>query len=82
MAAPDRDGRTVREQHLLAAALQGSPAVPFRAPPGVALVRIQTDRGETILEAFRPGTENSATVPTEMGAGAAARVDSGLGGLY
>ncbi|MDB5414811.1 MAG: penicillin-binding protein [Rubritepida sp.] len=67
---------------VLAAALQGSPAVPFRAPPGVALVRIQADNGQTILEAFRPGTENSATTPTEMGAGAAARVDSGLGGLY
>jgi penicillin-binding protein 1A len=69
-------------REVLAAALQGSPAVPFRAPPGVALVRVQTDRGETILEAFRPGTENAATVPTEMGSGAAARVDSGLGGLY
>lgn len=69
-------------REVLAAALQGSPPVPFRAPPGVALVRIQTDRGETILEAFRPGTENSATMPTEMGSGAAARVDSGLGGLY
>ncbi|UPY37612.1 PBP1A family penicillin-binding protein [Sediminicoccus sp. KRV36] len=69
-------------REVIAAALAGSPAVPFRAPPGVALVRIQTDRGETILEAFRPGTENAATVPTEMGSGAAARVDSGLGGLY
>ncbi|MEI6158250.1 MAG: PBP1A family penicillin-binding protein [Roseococcus sp.] len=69
-------------REVIAAALQGSPAVPFRAPPGVALVRIQTYRGETILEAFRPGTENSATVPTEMPSGAAARVDSGLGGLY
>lgn len=69
-------------REVVAAALQGSPAVPFRAPPGVALVRIQTDRGETILEAFRPGTENAATTPTEMGSGAAARVDSGLGGLY
>ena len=69
-------------REVIAAALAGSPAVPFRAPPGVALVRIQTDRGETILEAFRPGTENTARVPTEMSSGAAARVDSGLGGLY
>jgi len=69
-------------REVIAAALQGSPAVPFRAPPGVALVRIQTDRGETILEAFRPGTENAATSPGQMGPGAAARVDSGLGGLY
>ncbi|WP_249680585.1 penicillin-binding protein 1A [Roseococcus pinisoli] len=70
-------------REVAAAALQGSPAVPFRAPPGVALVRITTDNGQSILEAFRPGTENSATMPTEQsGAGAAARVDSGLGGLY
>ena len=65
-----------------AAALADSPAVPFRAPPGVALVRIQTDRGEAILEAFRPGTENSARAPSGTGPGTAARVDSGLGGLY
>jgi len=71
-------------REVAAAALQGSPPVPFRAPPGVALVRITTDRGESIMEAFRPGTENAATTPTELssGAGAAARVDSGLGGLY
>ena len=70
-------------REVAAAALQGSPPVPFRAPPGVALVRITTDRGESILESFRPGTENAATPPTETsGAGAAARVDSGLGGLY
>lgn len=71
-------------REVAAAALQGSPPVPFRAPPGVALVRITTDNGQSILEAFRPGTENSATAPTETasGAGAAARVDSGLGGLY
>ncbi|WP_421995040.1 penicillin-binding protein 1A [Roseococcus sp.] len=71
-------------REVAAAALQGSPAVPFRAPPGVALVRITTDNGQSILEAFRPGTENSATAPTEGGTGAAAaaRVDSGLGGLY
>ncbi|TCH98751.1 PBP1A family penicillin-binding protein [Roseococcus sp. SYP-B2431] len=71
-------------REVAAAALQGSPPVPFRAPPGVALVRITTDRGESILETFRPGTENSATAPTEGGGGsaAAARVDSGLGGLY
>jgi penicillin-binding protein 1A len=67
---------------VLAAALQGSPPVPFRAPPGVALVRITHDTGQTITEAFRPGTENSARPPGDIGPGAAARVDSGLGGLY
>jgi penicillin-binding protein 1A len=75
-------------REVLSAALQGSPPVPFRAPPGVALVRITHDTGQTILEAFRPGTENSAVAPGEWGGtgtanpGAAARVDSGLGGLY
>jgi penicillin-binding protein 1A len=77
-------------REVLAAALQGSPPVPFRAPPGVALVRITHDTGQAILEAFRPGTENSAVAPGEWGGGgggatnpgAAARVDSGLGGLY
>jgi len=71
-------------REVAAAALQGSPPVPFRAPPGVALVRITTDNGQSILEAFRPGTENSAVTPTEGagGSAAAARVDSGLGGLY
>ena len=34
--------------------------MPFRAPPGVALVRITHDTGQTILEAFRPGTEQAA----------------------
>ncbi|MCS6892620.1 MAG: PBP1A family penicillin-binding protein [Rhodovarius sp.] len=69
---------------VLAAALQGSPPVPFRAPPGISLVRIQHDNGQTIQEAFRPGTENAA-VPPDGGIfapGAAQRVEGGLGGLY
>jgi penicillin-binding protein 1A len=69
---------------VMAAALQGSPAVPFRAPPGVSLVRVQLDNGQTIMEAFRPGTENSA-VPPDAGIfapGEAQRVERGLGGLY
>ncbi len=67
---------------VLEAALRGSPPVPFRAPPGVALVRIQTDNGQTIMEAFRPGTENSARPPEEAPTGTATALDSGLGGLY
>ena len=50
---------------MLEAALRGSPPVPFRAPPGVALVRTQVEGGATIMEAFRPGTENAAQPPTE-----------------
>ncbi|WP_426956201.1 penicillin-binding protein 1A [Muricoccus radiodurans] len=78
---------------VVAAALEGSPPVPFRAPPGVALVRIPAGR-DTILEAFRPGTETAARPPMAGGYGGgggggrssgpatAAAVDSGLGGLY
>lgn len=68
---------------VLEAALRGSPAVPFRAPPGVALVRITTDAGQTITEAFRPGTENAAQPPEEeLARGSAVNLDRGLGGLY
>jgi penicillin-binding protein 1A len=67
---------------VLEAALHDSPAVPFRAPPGVALVRMQ-DGGQTIMEAFRPGTENAARSPGEDPArGTAVGLDQGLGGLY
>lgn len=75
---------------VLAAALRDSPPVPFRAPPGVALVRLNVGNG-SILEAFRPGTENAAR---RWGAGSsggdgsggaggtATGLDSSLGGLY
>ncbi|MFC7691390.1 penicillin-binding protein 1A [Paeniroseomonas aquatica] len=64
---------------VLEAALRGSPAVPFRAPPGVALVRMQ----DGSMEAFRPGTENAARPPSEDPArGTAVGLDQGLGGLY
>jgi len=81
-------------REVMAAALGNQPPVPFRAPPGTALVRVPLDSGQTILEAFRPGTEDSARPlvgagrATGMGlsspeaAREAARVDSGLGGLY
>jgi len=46
-------------------ALRGKPAIPFRIPPSVRLVRINAETGQlaelgdtkVILEAFRPGTE-------------------------
>lgn len=52
----------------MAEALQGKPAIQFRVPPGVRLVRVQAETGElarpgdrnVILEAFRPGTEPQA----------------------
>jgi penicillin-binding protein 1A len=57
-------------QSFMATALKGKPAAPFRVPPGIRLVRVNADTGllaapgerNTILEAFRPGTE-----PTESG---------------
>ena len=60
-------------KEFMAAALQDQPAIPFRIPPGVELVRVNAatgklaragDRG-VIYEAFRPGT-----VPTGHDAGA------------
>jgi penicillin-binding protein 1A len=46
-------------------ALEGVPAVPFRAPPGIKLVRVNKKSGlpsgsgdkGAILEAFKPGQE-------------------------
>ncbi len=54
----------------MAAALEGQPAIPFRVPSGIRLVRVNAatgvvaQRGEkrVILEAFKPGTE-----PNELG---------------
>lgn len=70
-------------REVVAAALRDSPPVPFRAPPGVALVRVNVGNG-SILEAFRPGTENSARRlrDDQEGGGSAAGLDSNLGGLY
>ena len=67
---------------VLEAALRGSPPVPFRAPPGVALVRMQVDGGNSILEAFRPGTENAAHPPNEGSPSAQLDTERALPGLY
>jgi penicillin-binding protein 1A len=48
----------------MAAALDGQPAIPFRIPPGIRLVRVNVETGRVaragdkrvILEAFKPGT--------------------------
>ncbi len=48
----------------MAAALRDQPAIPFRIPPGIRLVRVNADSGriaqagdrKVILEAFKPGT--------------------------
>jgi penicillin-binding protein 1A len=64
------------------AALRGSPPVPFRAPPGVALVRTPVEGGASIMEAFRPGTENAAQAPTEGLPSAQLGTERALPGLY
>ncbi len=54
----------------MAAALDGHPAIPFRVPSGIRLVRVNATTGlvaqrgdkRVILEAFKPGTE-----PNELG---------------
>jgi penicillin-binding protein 1A len=61
-------------------ALAGRPALPFRTPPGLRMVRINAETGEpagpgernTLMEAFKPGTEPGA-------AGAASGVLAGRG---
>src|SRR3546814_12216489 len=52
-------------KEFMGTALKGKPAIQFRVPPGVRLVRVDASTGElpppgdrnVILEAFRPGTE-------------------------
>ncbi|MGB1547935.1 MAG: penicillin-binding transpeptidase domain-containing protein, partial [Alphaproteobacteria bacterium] len=73
--------------------LQGKPAVPFRIPPGIQLVRVDAqtglparpgDRG-VILEAFKPGTEPKERGPVIDGSGeygAPTVPTDGTGGLY
>src|ERR1044071_7560694 len=56
-------------------ALADKPAVPFRVPPGIKLIRIDPKSGMRIaagspgglLEAFKPGTTRSASGETEAG---------------
>ena len=61
----------------MAAALEDRPATPFRIPPGIRLVRVDSATGlaargpgkGVILEAFKPGTEPGSADPA-AGAGA------------
>jgi penicillin-binding protein 1A len=64
----------------MGAALRDQPAIPFRIPPGIELVRVNVETGQpaksgdkqVIYEAFKPGTE-----PT--GEGPVAVVTGGIG---
>ncbi len=59
-------------------ALAGSPAIPFRIPRGIRLVRVNAKTGlpaapgdrQVILEAFRPGTEPNSDRQVLDGSGA------------
>jgi penicillin-binding protein 1A len=55
----------------MAAALKDKPAIPFRIPPGIELVRVNPETGQraragdknVIYEAFKPGTEPNGEGP-------------------
>jgi penicillin-binding protein 1A len=75
----------------MAEALSGKPAIPFRIPPGIRLVRVNSATGElalpgergVILEAFKPGTEpveRRRSLRDLVADGGAPK--TGTGGLY
>jgi len=76
----------------MADALRDVPAVPFRIPPGVRLVRVNPETGRlaqagdarVIYEAFKPGTEPRIDAPADAVNGVPSETSSGatLGGLY
>jgi penicillin-binding protein 1A len=78
-------------------ALAGTPAIPFRIPPGVRLVRVDPQTGQlaspadphAIFEAFKPGTEPAigggnyvGTGSTTTAPGTATPAHAVSGGLY
>ena len=79
----------------MTAALAGKPSIPFRIPPGVRMVRINSRTGKLartgdkniILEAFKPGTEPTGESEILEGqswspTGGSASSASGTGGLF
>lgn len=75
----------------MARALEGKPAIPFRVPPGVRLVRVNAATNlparpgdkKVILEAFRPGSEPSAAAAVIDGSdGLSTTGASSVGGKY
>jgi penicillin-binding protein 1A len=64
------------------AALADVPPVPFRAPPGIKLVRVNHKTGlpagpgdkTAVLEAFKPGQEPAGSIPEEEGLGGGGEV--------
>ncbi len=78
----------------MAQALANQPAIPFRIPPGIQLVRIAGGTGlpagpddrQVVLEAFKPGTVPKRSGPVLDGTQAKAAISggkrAGTGGLY
>jgi penicillin-binding protein 1A len=77
----------------MAAALKGKPAIPFRIPPGIRLVRVNAATGRlarpgdrrVILEAFKPGTlptGEQRVLRGETALSGEAPPGTGTGGLY
>jgi len=60
---------------IMEAALKDEPAIPFRVPPGIKLIRVDPTTGApvrpsergAIWEAFKPGTEPTGDQPTAAG---------------
>jgi penicillin-binding protein 1A len=82
---------------VMAEALKDKPAIPFRIPPGIRLVRVNPSTGlvarpgerDVIWEAFKPGTEPTVLGPvldggalTSDAAGPTPIPASNTGGLY
>jgi penicillin-binding protein 1A len=75
-------------------ALKDKPDVPFRVPPGIKLISVDSKSGlrasgqGTILEAFKPGTAppdyvpNVAPTDLSIPPDADKAVGTGTGGLY
>lgn len=79
----------------MAEALADAPATPFRIPPGILLVRVDSHTGRpadttderVIFEAFKPGTEPGASAEAHEGQPGTAPAEAevprgGTGGLY
>ncbi len=95
---PNESGSSVAVpifKDLMAEALKDRPAVPFRIPPGIRLVRVNPATGlvahpgdrSAIWEAFKPGTEPTVAGPVLDDSAAEAPSThpipaSGTGGLY
>lgn len=75
----------------MAEALKDEPAIPFRIPPGIRLVRVNATNGQlaepgeshVILEAFKPGTVPAGRAEVVEGVSAEdVGPTTGTGGLY